>query len=340
MIDFPRMKCFKKMIPMLFALSLVAGLSSCGSKKEIGEYPGTSKDVGITDIVVSDFQIGDSWTAKKLSRNLLLQENNFNLSRAAESTLQIRTPWAQGTGVYLGEHNGRHLVGTNAHVLDNIYSCQTQKLAIVAKFTLGNAVFTCESLIATWADVDFAIFVLTVDSEAQSDYLETVNPLKFNFDIPYSKNRPLYSIGHGNANNPDSVMTIKYDEDCRIYSATNEIRRLKNPHNPDALKIPSFAIGCDISPGDSGSSVIDSETGDLIGVVWSTQRPKPAIVRTRGYMNQLRTDEDDSIWQSLAYAIPAVEIKATMIRWYNRTKRSTAMRERRQAVKELLNLGF
>jgi|GEM_PF-1117343 len=340
MVDFSRMKYFKKLIPVVFTLSLVTVIASCGSKKEIGEYPETTRDEAVEETVVSDFQIGDSWTAKRISRELLLQENNFNLSRAAESTLQIRTPWAQGTGIYLGKHNGRHLVGTNAHVLDNIYSCQTQKLAIVAKFTLGNAVFTCDSLIAAWSDVDFAIFVLAVDSEAQSDYLDAINPLKFNFDIPYSKNRILYSIGHGDANNPDAVMTVKFDEDCRIYSATNEVRRLKNPNNPDALKIPSIAIGCDISPGDSGSSIIDTGTGDLIGVVWSTQRPKPALMRTRGYMNQLRGEDNTSIWESLAYAIPAREIKASMIRWYNRTERSRAMRERRKAVKELLDLGF
>lgn len=325
-------ECFRQLIPKTILWLSLLFLSACGGNGElsVGDYVGPNSNNEQTD-----FQIGASWSAQGLNTQVVTDINNFVISRGASSSVLIRTIFAKGSGLYLGRFNDKHIVATNAHVLKNIPSCAVTP--VVIQFKLLNAAYTCEKVIGIWRDVDFAIIALRTQRGSEA-LLNTLNPPKIAFNRPLIKNTLVYSFGHGSYQNSSDGLTLKADDDCRIYSQDNTLRRLSDPNQNGSRKIPSFAIGCDISPGDSGSPIMDRQSGDVYGFVWSTQTPKPITVKSSVYMERLRAENTGDVWKNLAYAIPASAIRDELLRWSERVKRSVPMRERRAAVLELLGL--
>ena len=321
---------------LLPKLGLWLGLivfAGCGGNGDLSV--GDFNNPGTESIKQSDFQIGASWDAQELTTQSVIDRNNFVISQGASSTVLIRTLFAKGTGLYLGSFNGLYLVGTNAHVLKNIPSCAVTP--VVVQFKLANLAYTCSKVVGIWRNIDFAIIALRVRGGTHA-FLDQINPPKMAFKKPLIKNTMLYSFGHGAFENSDNSLTLKTGEDCRIYSGDNTLRRLKDPNQEGAVKIPSFAVGCDISPGDSGSPLMDRNTGEVYGFIWSTQTPKPLLVRSSTYMEQLRGANSDEVWNHLAYGIPATSIRDELLRWAERVRRSLPMRDRRQAILELVGL--
>lgn len=318
---------------------LMSSLTSCGDSKEIigGSLAGPGNTGTTQSFTINDFQIGESWGVRPITLQSIREENNFVISRMASNMAQVTTPFAKGTAFYLGKHNGDHLMATNAHVMKNIPSCRISP--VVFRFTLFGITMTCKKIITIRRDVDFALLALN-DSEVSEAYLRELNPMNLAFNKDVVKNTMLYSSGYGEFQNQSGKLTLKDDQDCRIYSATNTFRRLKDVGKLGAKKIPSIAIGCDISPGDSGSPVVDRTTGDVLGIVWSTQTPKPITMRSRTFLDELQAERDPDIWEHMAYAIPAQEIKQDLIRFINETRLSWPMRKRRKTVQSLLGLDF
>src|SRR5690606_2483014 len=77
--------------------------------------------------------------------------------------------------------------------------------------------------------------------------------------------------------------------------------------NPGPYRAWSFAHGCDISHGDSGSAFFSRESGEMIGIVWTAATPKDPLIRTRDYLDSLRPT-DEAIWTKLGYTVPALKI--------------------------------
>jgi hypothetical protein len=80
--------------------------------------------------------------------------------------------------------------------------------------------------------------------------------------------------------------------------------------NPGPNKVWSFANGCDVSHGDSGSAMFNRNTGEIVGLIWTGRIPKDASVQKSDYLREI-LDENNSkeIWQQLSYAVPAEKIK-------------------------------
>ena len=325
--------CFRLLLPKASLWLGLIVLASCGGNGDltVGDFPNS----GTESIKQSDFQIGASWDAQNLTTQNVIDTNNFVISQGASSTVLIRTLFAKGTGVFLGQFNDRYLVATNAHVLKNIPTCAVTP--VVVQFKLANLAYTCSKVIGIWPDVDFALITLRTRNGSHA-FLDQLNPPKMAFKRPLLKNTMLYSFGHGAFQNSDNNLTLKAGDDCRIYSGDNTLRRLQDPNQEGAKKVPSFAVGCDISPGDSGSPLIDRNSGEIYGLVWSTQTPKPLTVRSSAYMQRLRAENSDEVWSNLAYGVPATAIRDELLRWADRVKRSLPMRERRRAVLDLLGL--
>lgn len=322
-------------------LWLILGLSlsfftSCGGDPElqIGASP-TDQGQGNSSTFNSEpFQIGPTWGAEKVTSNLLQNENSYNITKAALNTVYIRSLFAKGTGFFLGEHNGDMLVATNAHVLKNIPSCTVSP--VIVGFKTMNLTYTCSKVIGIWRSIDFAIISLNTTPSSKRR-LQAMDTLEFDFKADITKNNMLFSTGYGDKNSTGAFLTLKRDEDCRVYSETEEFLRLGNPNEKDAREVPSFAMGCDISPGDSGSPVMDRRTGKVIGIAWSTYTPKPVTLRSSAYMERLRSEASDDVWKYLAYAVPASEIRQELIRWTYRVERSRIMTKRRETILSLLN---
>jgi hypothetical protein len=325
--------CHRLLLPKVCLWLGLILFTGCGGNGDltVGDFPNS----GSESISQTDFQIGASWDAQNLTTQNVINTNNFVISQGASSTVLIRTLFAKGTGIFLGRFNNRYLVATNAHVLKNIPTCAVTP--VVVQFKLANLAYTCSKVIGIWPDVDFALIALRAQNGSHV-FLDQLNPPKMAFKKPLLKNTLLYSFGHGAYLNSENNLTLKAGDDCRIYSEDNTLRRLQDPNQEGAKKVPSFAVGCDISPGDSGSPLIDRTTGDIYGLIWSTQTPKSFSVRSSTYMERLRAENSDEVWSNLAYGVPATAIRDELLRWTERVKRSLPMRERRRAVLDLLGL--
>jgi hypothetical protein len=256
--------------------------------------------------------------------------------------VKINTTFSSGSGFYLGQYEGEHLIGTSAHIFKKIPSCSI--LPVVVTFSLANEKYYCAKVVGAWREIDFAIITLKKKSKRGEDetdkFLESINPLQFAFDTQIRKGEALFTGGHGKHNNPNSKLTINSDSDCMIYSQTGEEKKLSDPRQRSSLSVPSFAIGCDISSGDSGGPAIARNTGLVHGVIWSTKTPKPVRFRSRTFLTDLWQTNNAEIWEHMAYAVSARSIKERLIRWTQEIKRSRPMRKRRQIVLSLLDLNF
>ena len=89
--------------------------------------------------------------------------------------------------------------------------------------------------------------------------------------------------------------------------------------DPDDLntgpnKVWSFALGCEVSHGDSGSSIVNRLTGEVIGIIWTGRIPKAERVQRTSHLDLILDENDqDEIWGQLSYAVPAEKIKDFLI---------------------------
>jgi hypothetical protein len=84
--------------------------------------------------------------------------------------------------------------------------------------------------------------------------------------------------------------------------------------NPGEGKVWLFALGCDISHGDSGSAIAARDNGDLIGIISTGRIPKNPKVRESAYLDQIYADGSEDVWGELGYAVPAAKIAEYMRR--------------------------
>jgi hypothetical protein len=331
------------LLTFLSCLFLAIALASCGGKDveiengngSIGPFGGPSSQATETT-----FQIGDTWGAYQVTAQGLNNLNNFVYTQLATNMVKINTTFAAGSGFYIGKYQGEHLIATSAHVLDNVPSCSI--LPVIITFSLGQQKYNCKA-VSTWKDIDFAIITLkkkTSEEDEEDSFLASLNPLQFDFNTKLRKGEPLFTGGHGTFNNPNYRLTINSDADCMIYSQTGETKKLTDPRQASVLNVPSFAVGCDISSGDSGGPAVSRSTGLVQGVIWSTKTPKPARFRSRTFLRDAWQTSNPEIWDHMAYAVSASDIRARLIRWTEAVKRSRPMRKRREMILSLLGLNF
>ena len=82
--------------------------------------------------------------------------------------------------------------------------------------------------------------------------------------------------------------------------------------NPADYKAWSFAFGCDISHGDSGSPLIHRETGEILGIVWTGRIPKSPVVQSSQTLREWLSDGPEDIWKELSFGVPAFQMKVVL----------------------------
>lgn len=244
------------------------------------------------------YRIGDEWGKKPVTEGDLASDSHFR--RMALATARVR---GGGTGFYLGKFNGRHLIATNNHVCESKVVCDARN---AVNFTLVGVRATMSQWIGTWTDIDLAIFAIEFDSAADEFRMEGLAS-PFSFQKELAKDTPLVTIGFGVANNPARQMVANRDSDCRVFSETGDYRHMRDPDelNTGPHRVWSFANGCDVSHGDSGSAMMNRETGDVIGIIWTGRIPKNPVVQSSSYLENLTQEE---VWGELSYGVPAVSI--------------------------------
>lgn len=248
---------------------------------------------------VESYQLGDVWGREPVDPHRLLQEDP-QVARALTAAGRYR----HATAFYLGKFAGQHIMATNHHVQTTL-RCGGSNVW----FPVLNEAMPCQRVYGSWTPVDLALFSIRV-TPAQEALLEGVGR-SFAFDASIYRGQKLLTAGFGVAGNPRQNLSLERDDDCAVYSGRDEFHFMADPDefNPGPYKAWSFAHGCDISHGDSGSPMIDRRDGSILGLLWTGTIPKPAAVQSSEYLRGLLEAPNDTVWRDLGYAVPAPMIK-------------------------------
>ncbi|MFZ9519848.1 MAG: S1 family peptidase [Silvanigrellaceae bacterium] len=248
---------------------------------------------------VRDYQIGDEWGKQQVDVSALPGRDQV-YRRSVNATAFFNT----ATSFYLGKFAGEHVMATNHHVLDSAQLCPGR----LVQFSTRKQRYRCKAMIGTWPEIDLALFVLDNADLADVDLL----PFAGNFSIgkPLEENTLLLTAGFGIAGNTSRMMTVNENSDCRVVSRRDEFRLMADPDrfNPAEYKAWSFATGCSVSHGDSGSPVVNRQTGEVVGIVWTGAIPKEERIQKSSYLREIQSKRDEEIWSLLTYVVPSQKI--------------------------------
>jgi len=288
-----------------FLILLALSLNSYALLPERQEKSGIGQDYSNTfslDLAGSDdYRLGDEWGKKPVTLDSLRNESEA-FKRAALATART----GGGTGFFLGKFEGEYVLATNHHVYQYAYSCLGTRI----RFPMLAIEGTCDRFIGSWSDVDLAIFTIKLKNpQVDGPKLEAVAG-NFAFSEDVTAGQKLLTVGFGVANNPSRTLVANQDSDCYVFSKKGEYRFMADPdrYNPGSYRAWSFSLGCDVSHGDSGSAIVDRESGKVVGIIWTGNIPKTPIVQTSRALTEIFEKQSEAIWQELSYAVPAVKI--------------------------------
>jgi len=251
------------------------------------------------------YQLGSTWDKSPVTESMLTTASPA-FQRAALATAFI--PVAGGTAFYLGKFNGVHVIATNHHVCETGPQC----LGFDLNFPLLQKTYRLDRWLGTFKDIDLTL--MTFQVPAADEALLAPLAANFSFQKDVRLGEKLTTIGFGVAGNPTRQMVGDSGDDCRVLSGTAEYRLL---HDPDAMNpmpdpVWSFAAGCDVSHGDSGSAMIDRETGEVMGILWTGKTPKSPKVQNSTYLESLLAAPNEEVWTELSYAVPAAKMASSI----------------------------
>jgi hypothetical protein len=252
-------------------------------------------------------QIGSQWDRISIQDSLKLKLATDYLNKIASAVAFYRG----GTAFYLGKFNGHYLMATNHHIQPNS-KCNNADSAekYEAYFQSSKSSFVCEHIYGSWKEIELSIFSISVPDEKKSLFDNL--GLNFAFNANISSGEPLTTLGYGSACNDDGELTVTDGENCRVFSKKNSFKLLSDPDNENTDDYPtwSFAIGCNASHGDSGSPIVDRNTGNVIGILYTGKFPKSKNIQIDASLQKILGSDNPSVWTELNYAVPAARIKA------------------------------
>jgi hypothetical protein len=257
---------------------------------------------------VADYQVGDIWGKTEMAR---LDQ----LPPYADKIAQVTARVGGGTGWFVGFFGGKGIMASNHHVCDGGRGCQKGSKVF---FPLKNISLTVEDYYGSWTDTDIALFSVTVPSTQVEFFKDNARPFRFERDL--TLDLPLMTFGFGVAGNSKRSLMGGFDEDCRVLS--EETRFIADPDefNPGPYKVYSFANGCDVSHGDSGSAMVDRTNGDVVGIIWTGRIPKNKNAQSSDYIRQAQDSKSEFVWKEMSYGAPATEIKKVFQKVLSTTK--------------------
>lgn len=293
-------------IRSISALLTMTLVSSCGmtagETRSLRQLP-SSKLAGLAGI--TDYQIGPTWGKTVVTKESLLTETPA-FQRAAKATARVRIGFGGATAFLIGEKNGETVLATNHHVIEDQEGCNGASISFEMLDIKG---LKCDKVLTSNTDLDLTIFTV---SGLTAEQKATLAPVAKSFkNAESTKGMKLLTIGYGVAgNNGQRNLMSGQDNDCKTFSPDGEVRFMADPDefNPGPYKTWMFATGCDVSHGDSGSALVDRETGDVVGILSTGKIPKNKVVREESFLTRIFNESSEDVWKELTYAVPASKI--------------------------------
>lgn len=267
----------------------------------------------------STIQIGDEYS-KTPWREALNRSDLPFIKDHIENTVLINTPAprgvGRGTGFYIGLHQGRHLFLTNAHVLAS-HECRGTTITFL-KSNLSQGRATCEKVLVSLfnrEESDMTLF--SVKASQLRNFAGKGLELDLDFSPRAGQMLMQYGFGikslprFGNAERAQKAFTgnANIDSDCAIISPNGVLETV--PDMAGKLVHDNISIGCDVTGGDSGSAIVDRETGRVVALLWASginPRARDRIQSSDLWANVIGS-EDPRIWKNFAFAISMKKLR-------------------------------
>ncbi len=249
------------------------------------------------DLLDDTYRIGDEWGKKRVEEEDLNRSPQLRMIATATGMLN------GATSFYIGDYEGYHVVASNNHV------CPTSCLGKSVRFPILNFSAKVIKFFGTWTDIDMSLMAIELTDEQAAALKPFARPFDFNRAIETGEE--LITVGFGRGDNPNGYLVANEDSDCKVFSGKDEFRFMRDPDelNPGRYEVWSFANGCDVSHGDSGSAMVDRQSGNVIGIVWTGRIPKSEKVQHSDYLDNMLATHSEEIWKELTYAVPAAKIR-------------------------------
>lgn len=241
----------------------------------------------------SAYQVGDTW-----NRHTMEDPKDFPYQ-----VLQLyRTGMgAVGTGVYLGQFAGQHIVMTAAHVYPELQSCFNEVNFLVRYKSLRFYV-TCSQWHYKFAQNDIMLFAITTENEEHLNLLKPVT-----FSTIHQSGEALRLVSIDNDDSYNFLWNIDDQKDCKLLSSREQL--LEDPdcsEQSTSLRSWSLPIGCDGKHGDSGAPVYDQDLR-LKGLLWTGKFPK--LSASSAQLLQDFEAQSDNLWKEYNYMVPITSLE-------------------------------
>lgn len=267
----------------------------------------------LSEVGLRLYQIGDAWNREPLESLSELSENENRIYSSTVIGGLIRevdhsdhpklSLYSVGTGFLLRtKMKNRFIVATALHVLeDNAEKLSPQKACqeMAWHFPSGDKVyFHGKELLLKSKSLDFALCELNVPEKYHRFMSERELELEEEL-LP--KDTSLITIGFGVfGNDRPGRAYIERSPDCRNFL----------PGTEATIKAGRWSLptGCDASPADSGSAVLNSKTGRVAGVLWGTTMVKRIISSEELMELSQKRSKHEILWSELSLMVPSSKI--------------------------------
>lgn len=271
------------------------------------------------------YRVGTEWSRTPVS-NQIVQDLPTHEQHWVLRTGRARYPGGSGTAFILGKHQNRWWALSNRHVFYSPAVCGVATFS----FPMLEITARCVRRLEAWNEHDLAILEIEFLDQPEPTDLPV---LRLPSSPSLDRSMWLASAGFGVAGHENEIpLTLNRDTDCRAFSSTPFDRQLGSEY------VHSFAHGCDVSPGDSGSPIWERETGRWAGVVWSGIVPKSDLVQDSLELTRwltLAESQDSPAWETLNFG---VSLAATRLTWSSTVESASTPPELRDLLAELLAL--
>lgn len=252
--------------------------------------------LGASSALANDFyQTGSQWD-KRLVTAKDLEAGSPTLKKAMRALGRVT---GGASAFYIGKWNGHHLGVSNHHVYPG--GCRGEQIP----FPFLKKSYWCTNLVGTWLEMDMTIFEM--DVPAADETLLAGAALKMGFRAEIYPGQKLVNVGFGHHRNPQLLPAADDSEDCMVISGKNDFRRVQVPDDPE-YNIWSVANGCEASPGDSGSAILDRATGEVVLVLWASKPGKIEKIQDSAFLKQLTQTQGPEVWTELNYGAPVPKL--------------------------------
>ena len=266
----------------------------------------------------SSIQIGDEYS-KTPWREAYQRSDLPFIQEHIQNTVLINTPSGRGvgrgTGFYIGLHQGRHLFLTNAHVLTT-HECRDTIITFL-KTNLAQGRADCERvLVSRFNREESDMTLFTIKDSQLKDFAG--KGLELELDFSPRAGQMLMQHGFGIKSVPrfrdaDQAQRefsgqANIDSDCAVISPSGVLQTV--PDMSGKLVHHNISIGCDVTGGDSGSAIVDRETGRVVALLWASginPRDRDRI-KSADLWSHVIGSEDRRIWKNFAFAISIKEL--------------------------------